>query len=212
MGMTAGGGGGGGGGSGGGGGGATEQPIAGPPPKYDGSSGVKLLPDGRVDLKTVRGIDSIQCQAGVDIASMHPEVVANLGKMAEEYEQLTGKKLVISEGYRSYDEQVRVKQKYGREAATPGKSTHGYGTTFDIARSQIATVESSLKAKGQDPGQFFKKYGFNRPLLNASVPENWHLEASAYITPEMQADRASLNTGKKVGSAYLTAEQRAYYA
>ena len=135
-----------------------------PPAKYNGADGVKLKPDGTVDLSTVNGIDSLQPQAGVDISGMHPEVAGNMGAMAKEYEMLTGQKLGVSEGYRSYAEQVRVKAKYGSEAATPGHSSHGVGITFDIPRSQIQQVEANLRAKGQDPSAFFSKYGFTRTV------------------------------------------------
>lgn len=185
--------------------------------KYDSSSaGVRLKADGKtVDLSTVRGVDSLKLQRGVNIDKMHPEAVARMASAAADYEKLTGQKLEISEGYRDYAEQVRVKKKYGADAATPGKSTHGTGNTFDIAKSKIVEVENRLKAAGVNPVKFFEEHGLKRtayrPGASRKHDESWHFEAEDLRTAEMQRDRASFKSGQKTGAEYLTAEQRARY-
>lgn len=180
------------------------------------SDGVRLKEDGKtVDLSTVAGVDSLKLQQGVNIDRMHPEAVSRMGRLAADYEKLTGQKLEISEGYRDYAEQVRVKKKYGNDAATPGKSTHGMGNTFDVAKSKIVDVENRLKSAGIDPVQFFKDHGFERtayrPGASRQHDESWHFEAADLRTAQMAADRRNLQSGKKTGAEYLTAEQRAKY-
>lgn len=57
-------------------------------------------------------------------------------QMAAAYKQATGRSLGITEGWRSYDEQVRLYNLYrqgrGNLAAKPGTSTHGAGTAVDV--------------------------------------------------------------------------------
>lgn len=180
------------------------------------SQGVRLKADGKtVDLSTVKGVDSLKLQQGVNIDKMHPEVVANMAAMAQAYEEKTGEKLEISEGYRDYAEQVRVKQKYGSRAATPGRSTHGAGNTFDIASSKIDRVMANLQSKGIDPVQFFRDYGFERSAYNANKDkyhdERWHLESIKHRSAQFNADRAKLQSGTKTGAEYMTGEERSKY-
>lgn len=180
------------------------------------SQGVRLNADGKtVNLSTVKGIDSLRLQDGVNIDKMHPEAVSRMANAAADYEKLTGQKLEISEGYRDYAEQVRTKRKHGNNAATPGKSTHGMGNTFDVAKSKIEDVENRLRAAGVDPVKFFAEHGLTRtayrPGASRQNDESWHFEAADLRTAEMQRDRDRLQSGKKTGAEYLTAEQKAKY-
>lgn len=47
-----------------------------------------------------------------------------------------GYHLPINDGYRSYEQQVEAKAKYGNEAATPGTSNHGWALAIDIGDQQ----------------------------------------------------------------------------
>lgn len=193
------------------------QSNAGQPLKYDSASqGVRLNADGKtVNLSTVKGIDSLRLQSGVNIDKMHPEAVSRMASAAADYEKLTGQKLEISEGYRDFAEQIKTKRRNGRNAATPGKSTHGMGNTFDVAKSKIVDVENRLKAKGVDPVKFFEDHGLKRtayrPGESRQNDESWHFEAADLRTAEMRRDRENLQSGKKTGAEYLTAEQKAKY-
>lgn len=57
-------------------------------------------------------------------------------QMNNAFKQATGRSLGITEGWRSYDEQVRLYNLYragkGNLAAKPGTSTHGKGTAVDM--------------------------------------------------------------------------------
>ena len=97
-------------------------------------------------------------------------------------------------------------------AATPGKSNHGFGRAIDIKASAVPGIEAKLKSKGTSLTELLNKNHFNRPLLNAKTPENWHIESTTVAnTASMQHDRANLNSGKKPGSAYMSAEVKAKY-
>ena len=83
--------------------------------------------------------------------------------MAQEYQQLTGKKIPVTDGYRTYEDQVRMKEKYGARAATPGTSLHGFGVAID--------ADSAALNKAEDLG-LLRKYGLTRPIGG----EPWHVE------------------------------------
>lgn len=64
---------------------------------------------------------------------LRPDAVAALTAMNEAFKRDFGYSLPINSGYRSYDEQVQAKITYGDNAATPGKSNHGWAMAVDIA-------------------------------------------------------------------------------
>ena len=94
-----------------------------------------------------------------------------------------GIKFKINGAYRTYDDQVRVKnqkiaQGKGDEAATPGTSPHGFGLAVDLANAQKKQLHPSfpeykwLKTNAE-------KYGFRRlgwPANKGEQWEAWHWE------------------------------------
>jgi hypothetical protein len=100
----------------------------------------------------------------VDFSGFHPTFARNLAAMANEYNELTGEKIPINSGYRSYAYQSMLKRQNPTKAATPGKSPHEYGLAFD--------TNSSVAEKLDQLG-LMKKYGFTRPVGK----ETWHVEA-----------------------------------
>jgi len=85
-----------------------------------------------------------------DLRQLHPQLVAParwLYALGKQYDPL----LVVTSGFRSPAKQARLYDRYLRgesqiPAAPPGRSLHGYGLAFDLARI------------GKDP--------FSDPLLN----------------------------------------------
>lgn len=69
----------------------------------------------------------------VDHLYLRPGAAYWLGRLAAEFEAHFGKPLYLSDAYRTYDAQVRLKAQKGRFAATPGKSNHGLGVAIDAA-------------------------------------------------------------------------------
>lgn len=73
---------------------------------------------------------------------------------------------------RTYEDQVKMKQKHGKKAATPGRSNHGWGIAIDLNNSH--GPGQSLTDKLFNSG-IPAKWGFHRPLLK-SMGEWWHIE------------------------------------
>lgn len=77
----------------------------------------------------------------------------------------------VGRAYRSYQRQVLAKRTYGRNAATPGYSNHGWGLAVDLAsRRQRWVVD-----------QIGRKYGFSKRCSDASW-EWWHVKYNPRCT------------------------------
>ena len=182
-------------------------------------SGLRLKENGSIDLSTVKGLGSIRTEGNVDLQDMDPETAARMAAFASVHEQITGEKLTVTEGFRSFEEQQRVRNKLGAGlSATPGKSNHGTGIAFDIKPGGVRAggpavkrLEQIYKQKGYDFDQVLQEHGLARPLLHAKHAENWHIEALDRKTQEMARDRANLQSGKRKGSAYLSEAERQLY-
>ena len=103
----------------------------------------------------------------VHMEGLHPSVYNNFMGMAQEYNQSTGKNIQVNSAFRTFDEQTQLYRQNPKKAAQPGHSLHETGLAIDI--------QSSDADKAANLG-LMNKYGFHRPLLNASFPEAWHLQ------------------------------------
>jgi hypothetical protein len=115
------------------------------------------LSDGR------NGFASMVMGPKVIMEGVNPTFVKLLSGAAEEYKQLTGKKLRLNEATRTHAEQVRLRQLYGKGAAVPGESLHGFGFAVDAHGPDLTEM---------DKLGLLKKYGLTRPVGG----EDWHLE------------------------------------
>ena len=87
--------------------------------------------------------------------------------MGEEYNKLTGKKLIVTEGFRTYDDQMAIRKKYGpNRAARPGHSQHEFGLAMDLNKDELNEAEKL---------GLMKKYGLTRPIGG----EPWHVEPAS---------------------------------
>jgi hypothetical protein len=82
---------------------------------------------------------------------LQPNVQSAFLQMAQEYNNLTGKKLQVNSAFRSPDEQANVDSGSNPKAA-PGMSLHQLGRALDIQSDQVA----DLASKG-----LLGKFGFN---------------------------------------------------
>lgn len=94
-------------------------------------------------------------------------------QMAQAFRSATGKQLGITEGWRSYDRQVKLYNDYrngrGNLAAKPGTSTHGKGTAVDM-NGMGALGSASFRWLQQNA----PKFGYSWTGGTFSQIEPWH--------------------------------------
>ena len=95
--------------------------------------------------------------------------------MRNAYQRQTGSALCVTEGYRSYAEQVAVKQRLPGLAATPGSSKHGLGLAVDLCGGVQDFANPAhlwLKRNASHSGWFHPAWA--EP--SGGLPEPWHWE------------------------------------
>lgn len=102
---------------------------------------------------------------GVKLDGVNPTMLDHLKGMIQEYGEITGKKVTITSGSRSRQEQERLFKQNPNKAAKPGTSLHEFGLAVDVDSSALNDMESL---------GLMRKYGFTRPVGG----EPWHIEAA----------------------------------
>lgn len=106
-----------------------------------------------------------------------PQLVALMGAFKARF----GRDLKITDGYRSYDEQVALKKAKPYLAGTPGTSKHGWGIAVDLGSGVQASFTSPehlwLRANGPAFGLFIPAWA----QVGGSKPEQWHWEFSSGV-------------------------------
>ena len=91
-----------------------------------------------------------------------------------------GQNIGITDGYRSYDEQVQCRLEKGSLCANPGTSNHGWGKAVDIGG--CCGVNSGTGPAFDWLTTNAGRYGWNHPAWaqpGGSKPEPWHWEYGA---------------------------------
>ncbi|UTT59058.1 D-alanyl-D-alanine carboxypeptidase family protein [Cellulosimicrobium cellulans] len=107
--------------------------------------------------------------------SLRCDAAEQLEALAAEFEKEFGYALKITDAYRPYDEQVRLKAVKPYLAAVPGTSQHGWGLAIDVGGNVPSGTSLEyvwLRTHGPD-------YGWDNPAWarpNGSKPEPWHFE------------------------------------
>jgi Icc-related predicted phosphoesterase len=109
------------------------------------------------------GMEYIKLKPGVSLNGLNKAMLDQLLSMAVDYGKITGGYILITSGFRSYQQQLNLKRKYGRRAAQPGNSMHEFGFAIDI---------NSKTADQLEKLGLMRKYGFTRPVGG----EPWHIE------------------------------------
>lgn len=109
------------------------------------------------------GLSYIINQTGRNLYGIHPEFLKLVLGMAEEYGTKTGKKIKITDAFRSYEDQARLKREKPGLAASPGKSPHEFGLAIDADPKALNECEKM---------GLMRKYGLTRPIGG----EDWHVE------------------------------------
>ncbi|MFD6177004.1 MULTISPECIES: PASTA domain-containing protein [unclassified Isoptericola] len=103
------------------------------------------------------------------------DAAEQLEALSVEYEKEFGVPIPMTDSYRTFDTQVRLKATKGYLAATPGWSNHGWGLAVDLGvpiNSGTTAQYVWMRVHGPD-------YGWDNPSwarLDGSKPEPWHFE------------------------------------
>lgn len=103
-----------------------------------------------------------------------PDVAASTRQMIADAKR-DGVRILFTDSYRSYADQVDVKNRKGDLAATPGKSVHGWGRAVDVNGEE---AQAWMRRNGA-------KYGWIHPEWakpGGSNPEAWHFEHRGVVS------------------------------
>jgi len=129
-------------------------------------------------------------QKGVSLDNLNPTLLERLRGMVQEYGEKTGKSVVITDGFRSREQQESLYKAYPDKAAKPGTSLHEFGLAVDIDPKAMNEM---------DELGLMRKYGFTRPVGG----EPWHAEAAGIQSNIARAKQDSLFAEQMVqASAY----------
>jgi hypothetical protein len=127
-------------------------------------------PNGRIPLALLCPLKSApqhRLQAGA---------AAAFDRLSDAYAQRFGRPICITDSYRSYEQQVRLKAEKPTLAAVPGTSNHGWGTAVDLCGG----IETSYTTPQHTwMTTFAPTYGWINPAWarpGGSKREPWHWE------------------------------------
>jgi D-alanyl-D-alanine carboxypeptidase len=110
--------------------------------------------------------------------SIRADAAVALARLNQQYRAVFGEDMCITDGYRSYSQQVATKAAKGYLAATPGTSNHGWGLAVDLCPETYSGDRWSwLAAHGP-------AYGWDNPdwaRAGGSKYEPWHWEFTAAV-------------------------------
>ncbi|MEU4384812.1 M15 family metallopeptidase [Promicromonospora sp. NPDC023805] len=103
------------------------------------------------------------------------DAAAELENLNSAFRAAFGRNLDVTDGYRSYAEQLSVAASKGALAAVPGTSNHGWGQAVDLSGGieSFGTTEHAWMVANAG------KYGWTHPAwaqAGGSKPEAWHWE------------------------------------
>lgn len=131
----------------------------------------------------------VTTQSGVDLSGLHPEFEKRLTAMATAFKEQTGKKILVTSGYRSNEKQAelfnaKLNELGGDRAATRKKvaepmpplgkgrgSFHLKGLAIDV-NSKGAGGINALAGDRESPTGWLEAFGLTRPVRK----ENWHIQ------------------------------------
>lgn len=141
---------------------STAHAQAMPQPQVAGAGPVPAGEAGDLEKNTTKA------DSGVNLSGLVAAFKSRLAGLATDFQQMTGKKLVITSGFRDPEKQKALYAADPAHAAPPGRSPHEIGTAVDI---------NSPDANKADELGLLAKYHLFRPLANrAQNPEPWHVE------------------------------------
>ena len=138
--------------------------IKAPAVQASGTAGTGSVVQAAGPLRDGQGaMQYMQLQNGVKLDAANPAVLKNFKAMVQEYGETTGKKVIVTSGARTTQEQEALYRKNPQKAARPGRSLHEFGLALDV---------NSPDLDAMDQAGLMRKYGFTRPVGG----EPWHME------------------------------------
>ena len=134
-------------------------------------------------LKGDGGWDAISSGAN-KLKGLHPDLLKQVLGAFEEYHKLTGKKITVTDGFRSYQEQADLYRRMPNKAAKPGRSMHEFGLAFDADGKALNEM---------DKLGIMRKYGLTRPIGG----EDWHVEP-AYVQTNLNLAKSDPNKASEM--------------
>lgn len=152
------------------------------PPKNDGPTFYTSTPsetgdgsNGRIPASQLSPLGWCQDSQG-NQQWLRPAAAAALTALNEAFRAQFGENIAIDMTYRSYEDQVEMREAYGSIAARPGTSNHGTGLAFDTWEWQAYAFGSArydwLVANGPAHGWVAPSWA----RQGGSNPEYWHFE------------------------------------
>lgn len=106
--------------------------------------------------------------------------------MNDSYKKAFNRDIPINDGYRDYAAQVQAKKDYGKEAAEPGTSNHGWAIAIDVGtptHARISYTDSTYAWLKTNAAQ----YGWIHPAWaepdGVGPHEAWHWEFTGSYVP-----------------------------
>src|SRR6478735_2653068 len=107
--------------------------------------------------------------------SLSPGAAASFSAMSKAYAAQTGVPLCITDSYRSLPDQISIKAKRGRFAATPGTSRHGLGRAVDLCGG-VQDFGSPAHHWMRQNAPLYGWFHTSWAAAGGSLPEPWHFE------------------------------------
>ena len=134
----------------------------------------------RVAEEILPGKEVLKIGNGINLSSLNKDLKVKLVRLSEKAEQL-GYTLVVSDGFRTHEQQIAAKRNKPRLAATPGKSPHEYGAGIDIALYDKNGKQVNI-ANIPEFADFAKSIGLAWGNDWTSKKEPWHFELANWRT------------------------------
>lgn len=164
---------------------APAKPV--PPPPKPVSAAEPTPAKPAAEKAAAPALESVTTKdKNVNIADLNPTLKERVGLMAADYQEKTGKKLLITSGYRSNEKQQELwEQELSRQGGNVEKarklvappppigkgSKHASGMAIDI-NSKGDSGLNVLAGDRTKPTGWLEKFGLTRPVAN----ENWHVQ------------------------------------
>ncbi|MEL7977988.1 M15 family metallopeptidase [Isoptericola sp. F-RaC21] len=148
--------------------------IEGPPPVLPGCDGVAAGSGSNGQIPS-----SELCTLWDGRTQVRADAAVALAELNEAYKAAWGESMCITDGFRSYAQQVATKAAKGYLAARPGTSNHGWGLAIDICPETYSGSRWDWLAANA-PAYGWDNPNWARP--GGSKYEPWHWEYTAGVT------------------------------